>query len=284
MAERHMRRVSARPSAGPVSAEGASRTVQSVDRVVALLDSLGQAERPLTVRELSAAVGLPRPTIYRLVHTLEAHGLLVSSDSRYAIGPRVLWLAGRRLQQIELRAAGRPHLVELARRTGETAHLAVLEQGQVVYIDKVESGGPLRMASTVGAIMPAHCTALGKAMLAFLPPAQLQEVLRTHGLPRRTANTITDPARLLAELAAVRARGYAIDNVENEEGIRCVGAPIIDHRGQVAGAVSVSGSVATITLERARRDLSVRVREAAQQISRALGWTQPPARPRGGEA
>jgi len=255
-----------------------------VDRVVALLDSLGHAERPLSVRELSSAVGLPRPTIYRLLHTLTARGFLVASDSRYAIGPRVLWLAGRRLQQIELRAAGRPHLVELARRTGETAHLAVLEQGQVVYIDKVESGGPLRMASTVGAIMPAHCTALGKAMLAFLPPTQLQEILRTHGLPRRTANTITDPTHLMAELAAVRARGYAIDNVENEEGIRCVGAPIVDHRGQVAGAISVSGSVATITLERARRELSSRVREAAQQISRALGWTQPSARPRGGEA
>ncbi len=278
-----MRKVAARSSAGHASAEAPSRTVQSVDRVAALLDCLGQAERPLSVRELSSAVGLPRPTIYRLVHTLAARGFLVASDSRYAIGPRVLWLAGRRLQQIELRAAGRPHLVELARRTGETAHLAVLEQGQVVYIDKVESGGPLRMASTVGAIMPAHCTALGKSMLAFLPTAQVQEVLRTHGLPRRTANTITDPARLLAELAAVRARGYAIDNVENEEGIRCVGAPIIDHRGHVAGAVSVSGSVATITLERARRELGVRVREAAQQISRALGWTQPTARPTGGE-
>lgn len=283
MAERHVRKVAVRSPTGQASTERPHRTVQSVDRVAALLDCLGQAERPLSVRELSSAVGLPRPTIYRLVQTLAARGFLVVSDSRYAIGPRVLWLAGRRLQQIELRAAGRPHLVELARRTGETAHLAVLERGQVVYIDKVESGGPLRMASTVGAIMPAHCTALGKSMLAFLPTAQVQEVLRAHGLPRRTANTITDPARLLAELAAVRARGYAIDNVENEEGIRCVGAPIIDHRGHVAGAVSVSGSVATITLERARRELSVRVREAAQQISRALGWTQPTARPRGGE-
>ncbi|MDQ7850441.1 MAG: IclR family transcriptional regulator [Armatimonadota bacterium] len=257
--------------------------VKSLNRAFTLLMALGQASRPLSVAELIVRTGLPRPTVYRLVHTLELNGAVVASDGRYAIGPRVLWLAGRRLGQIELRAAGRPHLVELARRTGETAHLAVLEQGQVVYIDKVESGGPLRMASTVGAIMPAHCTALGKSMLAFLPPAQLQEVLRTHGLPRRTANTITDPARLLAELAAVRARGYAIDNVENEEGIRCVGAPIMDHRGQVAGAISVSGSVATITLERARRELSPLVREAAQHISRTLGWTQPPVRSRGGE-
>jgi len=247
-------------------------SVQSVERVIAVLDVLGRAGSPLRVRELSAAVGLPRPTVYRLVRTLSVHGLVVAVDSGYTIGPRILSLAAHRLEQIELRAVGRPFLLALRDDSAETAHLAVLEQGQVVYIDKVESPGPLRMASAIGKIMPAHSTALGKAMLAHLPEAEVRRIIESRGLPRRTPNTITDPGRLREELAAARARGYAIDNVENEDGIRCVGAPVMDHRGQVAGAISISGSMATITLERARRELGPRVRATAQQISRALGW------------
>jgi len=255
-----------------VSKPRTSDAVQSVERVIALLDALGEAGRPLTVRELSAAVRLPRPTVYRLLSTLQRHGLAAGADGGFTVGSHVLWLAGRRLNQIELRGAGRPLLRDLRDQTGETVHLAVMEQGQVVYIEKVEPPGPLRMASTVGAIMPAHCTALGKAMLAFLPVEQVRGILRTRGLSRRTANTITEPSRLLEQLATVRARGYAVDNGENEDGIRCVGAPIMDHRGQVAGAISLSGANARVTLERARRDLGPRVRETARRLSRAIGW------------
>jgi IclR family acetate operon transcriptional repressor len=190
----------------------------------------------------------------------------------FVIGASVLWLAARRLEQLELRSVGRPLLAELRDRTGETVHLGVLEAGQVVYVEKLESPGPLRMASMVGRIVPAHSTALGKAMLAYLPREQVERIVERHGLVRRTPNTITDPARLFQELAAIRARGYSIDNVENEEGIRCVGAAIFDHRGRVAGAVSVSGSVASISLERARRELGPLVRETAQRISQAMGW------------
>lgn len=261
----------------------AMERVQSLDRAFALLTVLGRAGRPLPVRELSAQTGLPRPTVYRLISALAAHGAVVSVDGGVAIGPRLLWLAAQRLEQIELRAAGRPYLLDLRNQTGETGHLAVLEQGQVVYIDKVESPGPLRMASAIGKIMPAHSTALGKAMLAYLPERRVREVLNLHALSRRTPNTITDPARFFEELAAVRARGFSIDNIENEDGIRCVGAPILDHGGRVAGAISLSGSAASITLERARRELGPRVRETAQQISRAIGWEGVSPAKEGGE-
>jgi IclR family acetate operon transcriptional repressor len=247
--------------------------VKTVDRAWTLLTTLGEADRPLSVRDLARRTGVPRPTVYRLVDVLSRHGAVVVADGTVAVGHRVLWLAGRRLAQLELRAAGRPHLVELCRQVGETVHLGVLEQGQVVYIDKVEPPRPLRMASTVGAIMPAHSTALGKAMLAWTDPQQVRQILALRGLPRRTPRTITTPARLLRELAAVRARGFAVDNVENEDGIRCVGAPVFDHQGRVAGAVSISGSVSTITLRRARQELGPRVRETAARISRALGWS-----------
>jgi DNA-binding IclR family transcriptional regulator len=157
----------------------------------------------------------------------------------------------------------------------------VLEQGQVVYIDKTEAPGPMRMASAIGKIMPAHCTALGKAMLAHLPEREAGMVLNLWGMARRTPRTITDRRRFFAELASIRTRGYAVDNVENEEGVRCVAAPIFDHRGRVAGAVSLSGSTRTITLARVRRSLGPLIRRAAGRISRAVGWSG--ARPAGEE-
>ncbi|MDR7419731.1 MAG: IclR family transcriptional regulator [Armatimonadota bacterium] len=246
--------------------------MQSVERVIGLLGALGLAGRPLSARELAAEVRLPRPTVYRLMHTLSSHGLVLPTAEGFVIGPRILTLAAQRLEQIELRAVGRRWLRDLRDRTGETVHLAVLEQGQVVYVDKVESPGPLRMASAVGKIVPAHCTALGKAMLAYEPHDTVRRALDMHGMPRRTPNTITDLRRLFDDLAVVRARGFAIDNVENEDGIRCVAAAIFDHEGRVSGAVSVSGAASSVTLDRARRDLGPRVRRVAQQISREMGW------------
>jgi DNA-binding IclR family transcriptional regulator len=250
--------------------------VQSVERAAAMLRALGEAGRPLTPAEISARIGVPRPTVYRLLESLAREGLVTPMGRGFTLGAAVLWLAARRLEQLELRTVGRPILQELRDRTGETVHLAVLESGQVVYVEKVESPGPIRMASMVGRIFPAHSTALGKAMLAYLPTEQVEEIIRRHGLPQRTPNTITDPGRLFEELSLIRTRGFSIDNVENEEGIRCVGAPVFDHTGAVAGAVSISGSVATISLERARRELGPLVREAAERISRALGWSGAP--------
>lgn len=256
---------------------GARAGVQSVERAMALLMALGQAGRPLSIRELGLQTSLPRPTVYRLLMTLQVGGMVTPVDGGFIIGSRILWLAGRRLAQAELRAVGRPYLLDLRNQTGETVHMAVLEQGQVVYVDKVESPGPMRMASTIGGIMPAHCTALGKAMLAHLPLDEVLKILNQQGMARRTMQTITEPERLLADLDAIRARGYSIDNVENEEGIRCAGAAVIDHQGRVAGGISVSGAAHTIAMERIRRELGPRVKETAGLISRAMGWQDPPA-------
>lgn len=261
---------------GRPEGEASRAPVQSVARAIGLLDALAEAGRPLSVREISAKVALPRPTVYRLVQTLARCEMASAADGGFVIGPRVLSLAAQRLEQIELRAVGRPSLLALRDRTGETVHLAVLDHGRVVYIDKVEPSGPLRMASAVGKVMPMHSTALGKAMLAHLPPEAVHQILRTHGLPGRTSNTITEEHRFMEELSAIRARGFAIDNVENEEGIRCVGAAIRDHHGQVVGAVSLSGAASSITLERARRELGPMVLQTARRISHALGWAGVP--------
>jgi len=238
-----------------------------------ILDALGSATSVLTVREIAAQLKLPRPTVYRLLQTLIPGGIVMVTGNGFAIGQKVLALAAQRLGQIEIRSLGKPLLAELSLHCRETVHMGLLEQGRVVYIDKIDSPGPLRMASAVGKIVPAHSTALGKVMLAYLPPEAAQTILQVHGMPRLTANTIVQPDQFFRERELIRTRGYSIDNAENEEGVRCVAGAIFNHSAEIAGAVSVSGSVHTVTLERARRTLGPEVRDVAKKISAALGWT-----------
>lgn len=164
-----------------------------------------------------------------------------------------------------------PFLRRLRDLANETVHLVVMDGGQCIYVEKVECSQAVRMHSTIGSRVHAHCTAVGKSMLAYLSQEQVEEILGRHGLPARTSHTITDKKRLLEELAQVREQGYAVDDVENEEGIRCVGAPIFDHRRKVVAALSVSGPAFRLTKERVR-ELAPHVKATALAISRQLGY------------
>lgn len=154
--------------------------------------------------------------------------------------------------------------------TQETCHLGVMQFPWVVYLEKVESPLAIRMHSEVGAINPMYCTGLGKALLAFSPPDVVDQVCESE-LEPRTERTITDPARLRVELARIRERGFAIDDVENEVGIRCVGAPIRGHDGNALAALSLAGPETRLTLEVAL-ELGEQVATVAERISRQLGY------------
>lgn len=248
-----------------------AEAVHAVERAFRLLDAL--ARNNAGVSELARATGLHKATVHRLLRTLRELGLveLGPDGTRYRLGLRLLELGGRVLARLDLRDVARPYLTALRDRTRLTVHMAVLDGAEVVYIEKLDSPANLRMASFVGTRNPAYRTALGKAVLAALPNNELQAVLaKTRFLPR-TSNTITTPDALRQELVATRARGYAIDNVENEEGIRCVGAPVYGHTGRVVASISVSGPVFSVTTEELD-GLGRMVADTAQQISRALGY------------
>jgi DNA-binding IclR family transcriptional regulator len=164
-----------------------------------------------------------------------------------------------------------PFLTELRDIAQETVHLVVLDQGQVAYIDKVECSKAVRMHSAVGRRGYMHCTAVGKAILAHMPVTDVHQILADHGLPSCTPNTITDSHSLHDELVRVRRMGYAVDDVENEEGIRCLGAPIFDHLGRPLSALSVSGPAYRMSMERVR-ELADVVIATASKISRQLGY------------
>ncbi|MEA2583249.1 MAG: IclR family transcriptional regulator, regulon repressor [Thermomicrobiales bacterium] len=250
-------------------------SIAVLDRALDVLEALADAAEPLGVTELARRVGATKSAAYRILANLERRGY-VSKDpttARYSLGTRLAYLGQQSLGTFDLRQVARSVLEELYRSFHETVNLGVLEGDEVVYIDMVESHHGLRMAARVGARDTVHSTALGKAILAFLPPEAIDRRLQ-RPLPRRTEHTITDPGLLAAELARVRARGVAEDHGENELGARCVAAPIFDHGGSVVAAISVSSPESRLDDPRAA-EVATAVRAAAQEITRRVGGREP---------
>jgi IclR family acetate operon transcriptional repressor len=222
---------------------GSGEGVQSLERAFELLELLTDAGGALGLSQLSSSSGLPLATIHRLMGTLVRMGYLRRGSSRrYVLGPRLI-----RLGETASRMLGswaRPHLAELVELTGETANLATLEGDTVVYLAQVPGRHSMRVSTEPGRRLDPHCTAVGKAMLAQLPEAQVRDILRRTGMAVRTANTITDPDLLIAHLGVIRHQGYAVDEGEQEVGVRCVAAAVPDAPGMAA--ISVSGPQARI--------------------------------------
>jgi IclR family KDG regulon transcriptional repressor len=253
--------------------------VQTIERAALILDTLSQKPQGVSLRELSAEVALPKGTTHRLLSSLAYFGYvrqdLATRD--YLLGFRLVELGNRLLNQLDLRTEAKPLLVELGRSVKETVHLVILDQNEVLYIDKVESDenpGGLRMASRIGSRTQAHSCAVGKVLLADLSEDQLDEYIKKQGLPRLTERTLTDPAQLKEHLKAIRKRGYAVDDEENERGIRCVAAPIRNGSGRVTAATSISGPAIRITRERIRDTLQREIMETAARISKGLGFRE----------
>jgi DNA-binding IclR family transcriptional regulator len=226
----------------------------------------------LTLAECSARLGYTKPTAHRILRTLTARGFLRVDPERglYTLGVTNLRLGMAFLERLDLRAEALPVLRQLGERTGETVHLGVLDHCDVVYIEKVESKHAVRMFSRIGGTTRAYSTGVGKAILAHLPPDGLEQALPER-LERRTPATITDRGQLLRHLEGVRRRGYSTDEVENEDGIRCVGAHVFDHTGAVCAGISVAGPATRVTPDRTL-ELGELVRRAALAVSRKIGY------------
>ncbi|MGB7449328.1 MAG: IclR family transcriptional regulator [Ornithinimicrobium sp.] len=242
--------------------ESASK-VQSIDRALMLVELIADSGGSLRLADLEAATGLPLPTVHRLVKSLAHNGYLRQEPSRaYALGPRLI-----RLGEISARGLGSwamPHLHRAVAEIGETANLAVLEGDEVLYVAQVPSPHSMRMFTEVGRRVSPHCTGVGKALMSQLDDESVLDLLSRTGMPPRTALTVTDPEEMLAEIARIRARGWAVDHGEQENGVWCVAAPIVDAPARVA--ISVSGPAGRLTEERvvevgpALRDIATQLR------------------------
>lgn len=242
-----------------------------------ILDILGQTPQGISLRDLSAKVNLPKGTTHRLLSSLMYLGYVRQDDStrHYLLGFKLVELGNILLNQLDLRKEAEPYLKELAERTRETIHMVILDHSEVVYIEKVEGDhnpSGLKMASRVGLRNPAHSSAVGKVLLAHLSETELNQILKEKPLEKRTENTITDVTQLKEHLKWVRNQGFAIDNEENEKGVRCIGAPIFDRTGRPVAAISISGPAFRITKKLAQEVLKKEVMETALKISQQLGY------------
>jgi len=242
---------------------------------MAILDALALAgqHHDLSLIELATELRLHKSTAHRLLMILERHRMVEREprSGRYRLGLRLFEFGAIAISRFNIRDYARPHLERVLFETEETVHLCVLDAGEVLYVDKVEPSRSVRMASKIGRLAPAHCSAVGKAMLAHLPERDLDEILKQRGLPRMTVNTIVTPAELKAELRTIRDRGYAIDNEEAEEGVRCVGAVVLGPNGRPAGAISTSAPSFRLTPERVPA-VAESVCRAAKAISAESGY------------
>lgn len=257
------------------NAKRAVSTNQSVVRSIIILEYLARSSRAKDLAAISKDLSMNKSTVYRFLSTLADHGYVYQDPDtdRYRLGSKTAWLGSKFLESVDVRREARPFLEDLSSKSRETIHLGLLDREEIVYIEKLDGHGAIRMASRIGSRMPVHCTALGKALLATRPQSEWQEYVDQVGLEPRTENTITDPGTFYSELKRVRKRGVAFDNCENEDGIRCVAAPVLDHRGQAVAAVSVSGWTRTMTREKVN-SLSLLVKNTALDISQRLGFQE----------
>jgi IclR family acetate operon transcriptional repressor len=248
------------------------KTSVTVAKAFGIVEVLApETDRGLTLADLSQRVSLPKSTVHRYLNTLQELGLVQRGDTdRFRLGTKVIELAGVYLAGSDLRNEAQSILDDLSARTNETVHLAVRSGTEVVYIAKVESRHAVRMYSYIGARLPMYCTALGKAMLAFGPEDWRSETL-ARGLAPRTSHTLVGAEPFAADLETIRRRGFSIDSEENEDGVRCVGAPVFDLNRSVIAAISLSGPTGRIDPARAL-ELGPTVREAAHLISQRLGY------------
>lgn len=225
---------------------------KTVDKALGLLEYLADAKKPESLSEISKAMGMSRSTAYRLLRTLGTHGYVTQSatDSyKLQIGPKVLKLAASFFDRLEIRVVAHPFLVSLRDLTEETVYLVVPHQGLALHIDTVETLHPVRTHDSVGTLVTMHSTAVGKAFLAALPEAEVDAIIRQHGLPKKTLNTITDSDALKAHLQVVREQGWAMSDIEHEDGIRSIGVALVPYSGRPIAAISISGPAYRFTFE-----------------------------------
>ncbi|MFQ8431813.1 HTH-type transcriptional regulator BhcR [Amaricoccus sp. W119] len=247
-------------------------TIQALDRALVILRALASAEGGQSLTEIAEATDQAPATVYRALSTFARHGIVETQETTQ------LWFIGQEAFRIGNAFLGRSGLVEYARRvmrelmaeTGETANLAVADGAQVIFLSQIETHHPIRAFFPPGTRGPIHASGIGKALLAHYPPRELDRLVGVGPFEAYTPRTITGRAALEADLAAIRARGWAVDDEERTEGMRCVAAPIFNEFREAVAGVSISGPTVRVTPDRAEA-IGAAVRAAADRVTLATG-------------
>ncbi len=248
-----------------------SNPATAVERALNILEAAAHRREGMTNSEISRKLAIPKSSASYILRTLERRGYLRrdAETGRYRLGLKILSLGGDAQANLDLADVALPFMRSVVERVHLTVHLAVLDQGEAVYIEKVEAPGFFKVNTWVGRRMFLHSTSVGKSLLAWLPRHEVEAIVRQHGMKKRTPRTITAISRLLAELELVREQGYAVDDEENSLGARCLGAPVFDAAGNVTAALGVSGTLTQMDEANMPRIVEA-LRDSARRISRQL--------------
>lgn len=245
-------------------------SIQVVNRVFAILEYLSQAGEPKGPTEIAVATGMHKSTVYRLLTSMCQGGYIEKTDfGTYHFGVKLVEIVSNHINSLELQTEARPYLNELHSELGLIVHLGILDDHEVVYVEKMDINRNLRIYTQIGLRVPAYCSSLGKCLLACLSGRDLDYIYSRRKLERYTPNTITSMSKLKNHLREARERGWAMDDEEYIVGHRCIAAPVFDYRGEAIAAVSASGPTTLLTDDRIG-EVAERVMKAAAQVSRRL--------------
>jgi IclR family transcriptional regulator, KDG regulon repressor len=247
--------------------------IQSVDRALHILDLFDETKTELKITEISRRLDLNKSTVHSLLKTLQKHNYIEQDmeSGKYKLGLKLFERGNLIIHSLDVRAIAKPHLLELSTNTGDTLHLVILDGKEGLYIDKVEGTSANVVYSRIGRRIPIHCSAVGKALVAFKQEFAIKKLLEGYVYKKQTDKTIRNEKEFLKELSTVRVLGYAIDYEENEPGICCVAVPVRNHLGEVIAAISLSMPTPKMTQQ--QLSLTVpRLLEVSDKISKQFGF------------
>lgn len=247
--------------------------IQAVDRALRILDLFDEHETELKITDISDRIGLHKSTVHSLLKTLQVRGYIAQNpeNGKYKLGMKLFERGNFVIQGLDIRTIAKSYLVDLSTKTGQTTHLVILDGKEGVYIDKVEGPMAVVLYSRIGRRIPLHSSAVGKVLIAYKSRSDLQQILEGYVYNRQTEKTISGENEFLEELEKVRNVGYAIDNQENEPGVRCVAVPIRDHSGQVIAAISMSTLISRVNDEELEQFIAL-LKQASGELSSQMGY------------
>lgn len=247
--------------------------VQSVDRTLSILETLSDYENGLGIKEISELVMLNKSTVHRLLATLIYKGYVKQDKdtNKYMITLKLFELGNKKVAKMNLTSIAQPYLEELMEKTNEVVHLVVRDGNEYIYISKYQPKKPILMSTYIGLRKPLYCTAVGQAIMSQLSEDEIKTIWNTSDIKKYTKNTITDYDMLLKKIEKIKKDGYALDNQEVEDGIRCIGTVLKNYKNEVCGAVSVSGAIISFTDDKIDSFSNMLI-ECTTKISKELGY------------
>lgn len=258
----------------------AKNRIRSLEKGLELLILLSRHDGEMSLEALSREAGFSKPTCFRLLQTMRRLNFVTQSTETkgYQLGPRNIAIGTAALDRQSVRSIAVPYMRRIRKQTGETVNLTILDGTEVVFVERIEASFIINSNLYVGSRLPVQCSSMGKAILAHLPEHKLDPILESIAFRTRTANTIVSRPQLVAELAAIRSAGTAVNNEELEKGLYAIAAPIRDHSGEAIAAMNISFPLVRHRIEDALADFSPIIRSACLEISGLLGFKAEPNR------